>query len=423
MILIKGGRLIDPKSKRDEVVDIIIKDDIIYKIGSFEESSEYEEIIDAKGKIISPGLIDVHVHFRDPGFTYKEDIKSGAASAAAGGFTTVICMANTNPIIDNEETLNYILEEANKVKINVRQVAAITKGFKGKELVDMDKLLSKGAVGFSDDGIPIRDSRLVLQAMYKAKELNVPLSFHEEDPLLIKTAGINDGKISNKLGLEGAPNEAEDVLVARDCMLALKTMAKVNIQHISSGNSVELVRFIKALGANVVAEASPHHFSLTEEAILEHGTLAKMNPPLRTKEDKMKIIEGLKDNTIEIIATDHAPHSIEEKERPFINAPSGIIGLETSLALGITNLVKKNHLSLMELLEKMTINPAKLYNFDSGYLAENAKADIVIFDEDEEWEVPREFSSKGVNTPFIGMKILGKVKYTICNGKIAYKEQ
>lgn len=421
MILIKSGRLIDPKTDRDEVVDIIIKEDKIYKIGHFEVSSEYERIIDAKNKIIAPGLIDVHVHFRDPGFTYKEDIDTGAKSAAAGGFTTVVCMANTSPILDNVETLEYFLDKAKDTNINVKTVAAITKEFKGKELVDMNKLLSKGVVGFSDDGLPIRDSKVIMEAMNKAKELDVPLSFHEEDPNLIGVAGVNDGNVSKQLGFIGASNSAEDVLVARDCMLALKTGAKVDIQHISSGNSVDMIRFIKSLGANVYAEATPHHFSLTEEAVLEHGTLAKMNPPLRTEEDKHKIIEGLKDGTIEIIATDHAPHSIDEKNREFAKSPSGIIGLETSLALGITNLVKKKHLSLMKLIEKMTINPARLYNFDAGYIAEGCKADIVIFDEDEEWIVPNKFESKAVNTPFIGDKLLGKVKYTICNGKVVFE--
>lgn len=418
MILIKNGRLIDPKSKRDEVIDIIIKDDKIHKIGHFNESQDYKTIIDAEGKIVAPGLIDVHVHFRDPGFTYKEDIISGADSAAAGGFTTVVCMANTNPIVDNEETLEYILEESKKAKINVLQVGAITKGFKGKELVEMENLLKKGVVGFSDDGIPIRDSRLVLKAMKKARELNVPLSFHEEDPFLIGVPGVNDGSVSLQLGIKGAPNEAEDVLVARDCMLALKSKAKVSIQHISSGNSVEMIRFAKSLGANVWAEAAPHHFSLTEEAVLKHGTLAKMNPPLRTEKDRMKIIEGLKDNTIAIIATDHAPHSIDEKEREFSKAPSGIIGLETSLALGVTNLVKAGHLTIMELLEKMTINPAELYNLDLGYICEGSKADLVIFDENKEYIVPNTFASKAVNTPFIGEKLFGKVEFTICNGVI-----
>ncbi|MCI6189482.1 MAG: dihydroorotase [Clostridium sp.] len=422
MILIKNGRVIDPKNKIDKKLDIIIKDDKIYKIGNFEDDGEYEKVIDAEGKVVSPGLIDVHVHFRDPGFTYKEDIFTGAEAAAKGGFTTVICMANTNPIVDNEETLEYILDKAKKAKINVLQAAAITKKFMGKELVDMEKLKNLGVVGFTDDGLPIKDSKLVMEAMEKAKELDVPLSFHEEDPSLIKSPGVNEGEVSKKLGVGGAPNVAEDVLVARDCMLALKTKAKISIQHISSGNSVDLVRFAKSLGANVTAEATPHHFSITEEEVLKHKTLAKMNPPVRTEKDKEKIIEGLKDNTIEIIATDHAPHSKEEKERELTKAPSGIIGLETSLALGVTNLVKKGHLTLLELLEKMTINPAKFYNLEAGTIEEGKFADIVIFDENEEWIVPEKFASKASNTPFVGEKLYGKVKYTICNGEIVYKD-
>ena len=424
MILIKDGRLIDPKTKKDEVVNIVLKDNKIFKIGTIvEEDFEYEKVIDAKGMIVSPGLIDVHVHFRDPGFTYKEDIISGSKSAVKGGFTTVICMANTKPIVDNEETLNYILEEAKKCDINVLQAGAITKGFKGTELTDMQNLKSLGAVGFTDDGLPLKDSKIVIEAMEMAKKLNVPLSFHEEDPSLMGKPGVNDGKISEKLGVKGAPNVAEDALVARDCMLALSTGAKVSIQHISSGNSVEMIRFIKSLGANVVAEATPHHFSLTEEAVLEHGTLAKMNPPLRTKEDQDKIINGLKDNTIEIIATDHAPHSTEEKSRELLDSPSGIIGLETSLALGITNLVKKNHLNYMELLEKMTINPAKLYNLSTGSIEIGNIADIVIFNPEEKWIVSDKFASKAKNTPFIGKELFGKVKYTICRGKLVFEDK
>ena len=422
MILIKNGRVIDPKNNIDEKLDIIIKDERIYKIGHFQDNVEYEKIIDAEGKIVSPGLIDVHVHFRDPGFTYKEDIFTGAEAAAKGGFTTVICMANTNPIVDNEETLKYILDKAKKAKIKILQAAAITKEFKGKELVDMKKLKELGIVGFTDDGLPIKDSKLVMEAMEKAKELDMPLSFHEEDPSLIKSPGVNEGKVSKELKVGGAPNAAEDVLVARDCMLALKTNAKISIQHISSGNSVDLVRFAKSLGAKVTAEATPHHFSITEEAVLKHKTLAKMNPPVRTEKDKEKIIEGLKDNTIEIIATDHAPHSKEEKERELTKAPSGIIGLETSLALGVTNLVKKGHLTLLELLKKMTINPANFYKLDAGTIEEGKFADLVIFDENEEWIVPEKFASKASNTPFIGEKLYGKVKYTICNGKIVYRD-
>ena len=423
MILIKNGRLIDPKTKRDEIVDIAIEGGRIKEIGKINNEANYDKVIDATNHVVCPGLIDVHVHFRDPGFTYKEDILSGAKSAARGGFTTVVCMANTKPVVDNVETLNYINEKAKEAVINVLQVGSVTKSFRGKELTNFEELLENGAVGFSDDGIAIMDTDMLYEAMKKAKELDVPISLHEEDSNFIETAGVNDSEIAKKLGLKGgAKTLAEDIMVARDCMIALETGAKVSIQHISSGVAVQTVRFAKSLGAKVYAEAAPHHFTLTEEDVLKHGSLAKMNPPLRTAKDKQIIIEGLKDNTIEIIATDHAPHNIEEKNREFAACPSGIIGLETSLALGITSLVKENHLSLMHLLEKMTINPAKLYNLDRGFIEEGAIADIVIFNEDEEWIV-KDFDSKSENSPFIGEKLSGKVKYTISEGKIVYADK
>ena len=422
MILIKNGRLIDPKSKRDEIVDILIEEDKIKKIGKIDEKN-IEKVIVAKNMIVAPGLIDVHVHFRDPGFTQKEDILSGAKSAARGGFTTVVCMANTKPVVDNVQTLNYIKEKSKKALINVLQVGSITKGFEGKELTNFEELLDHGAVGFSDDGLPIMDVKVLYEAMEKAKKLDVPLSLHEEDPSFIKTAGVNDGEIAKQLGLEGgAKSCAEDIMVARDCMLALESGAKVSIQHISSGVAVDTVRFAKSLGAKVYAEASPHHFTLSEKDVLKHKTLAKMNPPLRSEEDKAKIIAGLKDNTIEIIATDHAPHTIEEKNKVFELSPSGIIGLETSLALSITSLVKKENFTLMEVLEKMTINPATLYKLNRGYIEEGAIADIVIFDENEKWIV-KDFDSKSSNSPFINEELTGKVKYTICEGKIVYTDK
>lgn len=423
MILIKNGRLIDPKSKRDEVVDILIKENKISKIGKIEESLDFEEIIDASNHIVCPGLIDIHVHFRDPGYTYKEDIFSGAKSAARGGFTTVVCMANTKPIVDNVETLNYINERSRESVINVLQVASVSKGLRGTEITDFEELYRNGAVGFSDDGHPIKDTKLLYEAMLKAKELDVPISLHEEDPNFIEKAGINDSEIAKKFNLKGgAKSCAENVMVARDCMIALETGAKVNIQHISSGVAVNTVRFAKSLGAKVYAEAAPHHFTLCEEDVLKYGALAKMNPPLRSKKDKELLIEGLKDNTIEIIATDHAPHSEEEKNKEFAKCPSGITGLETSLALGITSLVRENHLDMMTLLEKMTINPANLYNLDRGYIDEGSIADILIFNPEEEWTV-RDFNSKSTNTPFIGEKLFGKVKYTICEGKVVYTDK
>ena len=422
MILIKNGRLVNPATNTDEVMDVAIKNGKILKVEKGIEENGFEKVIDAAEKIVAPGLIDVHVHFRDPGFEHKEDLLTGSASAAKGGFTTVVCMANTKPVVDSVEVLNYVQNKAELVPINIVQAAAITKGFLGKELVDMKTLKEAGALGFTDDGLPINDTALVMKAMEMAKELDVPLSFHEEDPSLIGNPGVNAGEVAKELGLVGAPNVAEDVMVARDCMMAMKTGAKVDIQHISSGNSVDMVRFAKQHGARVYAEASPHHFTLTEDAVREHKTFAKMNPPLRTAWDRDKIIEGLKDNTIEIIATDHAPHTTEEKTGEFQNCPSGIIGLETSLALGIMSLVNAGHLTYLQLMEKMSVKPAELYNLDTANIAEGKPADIVIFDPNEKW-IAGDYASKAENTPFTGMEMTGKVKYTICNGRIAYEDK
>lgn len=422
MILIKNGRLVNSATNTDEVMDVAIENGKILKVEKGIEENGFEKVIDATGKIVAPGLIDVHVHFRDPGFEHKEDLLTGSASAAKGGFTTVVCMANTKPVVDSVEVLNYVQNKAELVPINIVQAAAITKGFLGKELVDMKTLKEAGALGFTDDGLPINDTALVMKAMEMAKELDVPLSFHEEDPSLIGNPGVNAGEVAKELGLVGAPNVAEDVMVARDCMMAMKTGAKVDIQHISSGNSVDMVRFAKQHGARVYAEASPHHFTLTEDAVREHKTFAKMNPPLRTAWDRDKIIEGLKDNTIEIIATDHAPHTTEEKTGEFQNCPSGIIGLETSLALGIMSLVNAGHLTYLQLMEKMSVKPAELYNLDTANISEGKPADIVIFDPNEKW-VAGDYASKAENTPFTGMEMTGKVKYTICNGRIAYEDK
>ena len=419
MIFIQNGRVLDPKSKTDIVMDIVIDDGKIIAMESGSKPSQEDLVIDATGLAVAPGLIDVHVHFRDPGLTYKEDIQTGALAAAKGGFTTVVCMANTRPPVDNPKTLEYVLCEGRKTGINVLSAAAITVGMKGSELVNMEELKKLGAVGFTDDGMPILDSSLAKRAMEEAARLNVPLSFHEEDPAFIENNGINQGAVSRQLDIGGSPALAEDIMVARDCMLALHTGAVIEIQHISSGNSVRIVRLAKQMGAKIMAEVTPHHFSLDESALLKHGTLAKMNPPLRTELDREEILHGLQDNTIDIIATDHAPHSSEEKSRPFTEAPSGIIGLETSLALGITNLVHPGHLSLLQLIEKMSLNPARLYSLDKGYLAPGADADIVIFDPNELWTVT-DFISKSSNSPFIGERLFGKVKYTICSGKMVY---
>ena len=420
-MIIKNGLLIDPVKEVQYVADLRISEGKISEIGENLPAAADEEIFDASGKCVAPGLIDGHVHFRDPGLTYKEDIHTGALSAAAGGFTTVICMANTKPVVDNAETLKYVLDKAKDEKINVLQAGAVSVGFQGKEMTDFEELLKNGATGLTDDGIPLKDENFVRAAMERAKALDVVLSFHEEDPALITNNGVNRGKASEFYGIGGSPEQAEISLVQRDCELAKEIGAKINVQHISSGKAVEIVRQAKAAGAFVYSEATPHHFTLTEEACIKHGTLAKMNPPLRTEEDRLAIIKGLQDGTIDMIATDHAPHSAEEKAKSITEAPSGIIGLETSLALGITSLVKPGHLSLVELIKKMSLNPARIYGLDKGTLEIGRDADLVIFDTDKCW-TPEKYYSKAVNTPFTGMELNGEVCATICGGDIVFKK-
>ena len=420
-MLIKNGYLIDPASQTAQKADLRIEDGFISRIAAEITPDASEEVIDASGLVAAPGLIDTHVHFRDPGFTYKENLHTGALASAKGGFTSVICMANTSPVVDNVQTLLDIGRRAKEEKIRIYQAASVSRSLKGEELTNMEELADSGACGFTDDGIPIPSAAFLYEAMEKAASLDLPISLHEEDPSFIKNNGINHGPVSDKLGIYGSPSIAEESLVARDCLLALRSGAHVVIQHISSGRSVELVRMFRSMGARLHAEATPHHFTLTEDAVLEYGTLAKMNPPLRTEEDRQAIIAGLADGTIDIIATDHAPHSREEKERSITAAPSGIIGLETSLALGITTLVRPGHLSLMQLLEKMTVNPARLYHLPSGELKEGRAADIVLFDPEERW-TPTEYASLSANSPFTGRELFGKVKFTICRGEIIYHD-
>ena len=436
MLLIKNGFMIDPASGREGKYDILADDGKIVQIGQnlkipdgmcAEEGSDNGavcgacEVLDAEGLLVAPGLVDVHVHFREPGFTQKEDIQTGAKAAAKGGFTTVVLMANTKPAVDNAETLQFVLDKGRQTGIRVETCANVTMGMKGETLTDMEGLAELGAVGFTDDGIPIMDVAVVTEAMERAAKLDMPISFHEEDPAMIFNNGINRGKASEHYGIGGSPREAEISLVVRDLEIALKTGACINIQHISAKESVELVRQAKAKGDNIHAEATPHHFTLTEEAAIQYGTLAKMNPPLREEEDRLAIIRGLADGTIDLIATDHAPHTTEEKAKPITEAPSGIIGLETALSLGITKLVKAGHLSMKQLLVLMSTNPAKMYHLDAGYLAEGGPADLILVDTDKTYVVG-DYESKASNSPFTGWELTGEVMATVCGGEIIYKK-
>lgn len=440
MLIIKNGQVVDPVNGINKKTNVIIENGVIAGItDDIEEIIKNDEkcsIIDAEGLVVAPGLVDVHVHFRDPGFTHKEDIETGAAAAIRGGFTSVVLMANTKPVVDNTDTLTYVIEKGAKQPLNIYSCACVTKGMAGAELTDMEELVSAGAAGFTDDGIPIMDEKLVEAAFKRAAALNKPVSLHEENPGMIANNGINRGKASEYYNIGGSPREAEICMIARDLEIALRTGVILDVQHISAKESVELVRAAKrkweqrswkqsdgntSKECNIYAEVTPHHFSLTEEAAIAYGSLAKMNPPLREEADRLAIIDGIKDGTIDIIATDHAPHSAEEKSKPITEAPSGIIGLETALGLGMTMLVNKGEIAIDRLIELMSANPAKMYGLNAGTLSLEAPADIVIFDAKKEYEVT-EFASKSSNSPFAGKKLTGEVRYTIVGGNIVYQK-
>ena len=421
MFIIKNGRVVDPQSQFDQVADVLVENGKILKIGQDMEVTD-AQVIDATGLVVAPGLVDVHVHFREPGQTHKEDIHTGSLAAAAGGVTSVVMMANTSPTISSVETLKEVLDSAAKEDIRVHTVATITKEFDGEHITDFEALLANGAVAFSDDGIPLTNAGVLRKAMKLAKKHDVLLSLHEEDPNLNGVLGLNEQVAEKHFHICGATGVAEYSMVARDVMIAYETGAKVHIQHLSKAESVKVVEFAQSLGAKVTAEAAPQHFSRTEDLLLTKGANAKMNPPLRLESDRLAVIEGLKSGVISVIATDHAPHHADEKNVVDVTqAPSGMTGLETSLSLGLTYLVEPGHLSLSQLLEKMTINPAKLYGLDAGYLLENGPADLVIFDPNADRKVSANFASKASNSPFIGDQLKGQVKYTICQGKLVYQ--
>jgi len=421
MLVLKNGTIINPASNFMGKKDVAIDGKNIVKIAENIPISEGDEVYDCTDKYIGPGLVDVHVHFRDPGFTYKEDILSGAKAAAKGGVTSVILMANTKPVVDNEETLHYIIEKGKQTGIHVYTCANVTKGMQGQELTDFEILLRAGAIGFTDDGVPLLSEELVTSAMELAVKTDSVLSFHEEDPQYITNNGINRGNASEYFGIGGSDRQAEISMVKRDLELALKTGAKVNFQHLSTKEAVEMIREAKKLpeGKNIHAEATPHHIALTEEAAIEHGTLGKMNPPLRCEEDRQAIIDGILDGTIDLIATDHAPHSEEEKNKKITDAPSGILGLETMFPIVHEELILKKKMDYLQLFCKISYNPARLYDINAGELAENKAADLVVFDPEREWKIEK-FLSKSQNSPFKNKKLKGKIELTISDGKVQF---
>ncbi|MCR4728130.1 MAG: dihydroorotase [Lachnospiraceae bacterium] len=420
MLRIKNALIANPDSEEFKGF-VEIEDGVITHVGPAPSKRPADREIDADKMIAMPGFCDVHVHFRDPGFTHKEDIITGAKCATRGGFTDVVLMANTNPVTDNTETLEYVLNKGKTTPIHVHACAAVTKGLKGMVLTDMEALKAAGAAGFTDDGIPLMDEALLKTAFEKAAALNVPVSLHEEDKRLIKENGINHGKASEHYGIYGSPREAEASLIERDIEIALKTGVKMDVQHISTKEGVELVRKAREKSKDICAEVTPHHLSLTEDAVIEFGANAKMNPPLRTEEDRQAIIEGIKDGTISMIATDHAPHAPEEKAGDILKAPSGILGLETSFVIAYNELVRSRVIALPKLVSMFTKNPREFYGFSSENIKEGAPADITIFAPEEDFLYDKSVS-KSVNSPFLGKTFKGKIKYTICGGKTVYED-
>lgn len=421
-MLIKSGRIIDPSTGADGIGDILIEDGQIAEIG---DSLNYnvDNVIDAKGLVVAPGLIDLHVHLREPGFTHKEDIKSGCEAAAAGGVTTVVAMPNTSPAIDSEEVICLVKNIAKTAKAKVLPVAAITQGLNGNVITDFEALKEAGAIAFSDDGYPVSTAKIMSDAMKKADFLGMPILAHCED-LTITDGGImNEGEFATILGVKGVPTASENVGTAREIAIAMSTGTAVHICHVSTAQSVEMIKDAKKKGVRITAETCPHYFALDDSSLLKGDADYRMSPPLRSQADRIAIIAGIMDGTIDAIATDHAPHSVEEKS-DFKNAPNGTIGLETSLSAGITVLVNGGYISLIKLIELMSTKPAKILGIDGGTLKIGNPADIVIFSEDEKWRVDvKKLHGKSENSVFKGIELKGKVKYTICDGKLVYRDE
>ena len=421
-MLIRNGHIIDPANNRDGIADLLIRDGIISRIEQDIPLTPDLEVIDAAGQLVIPGLVDMHTHLREPGYEYKETIRTGTMSAAAGGFTSVCCMPNTQPVNDSQAVTEFIRQRAFTTGVvNVFPVGAITKGSKGDESTEMGDLKKAGCVAVSDDGKPVVNNLVMRRALEYAKMFKLPVISHCEDLALADDGVINEGNISTELGLRGIPNASEDVMVARDIALAELTGGHIHIAHVSTGGAVELIRRAKGKGVNVTAETCPHYLVLTDEAVRGYNTNAKMKPPLRSARDVAAVRAGLQDGTIDAIATDHAPHSQEEKEREFDYAPFGIIGLETALPI-VLRLVEEGVLTLRDVVLKMSVNPARILGINKGSIAIGEAADITMIKPGAAWVVDAgNLKSKSRNTPFDGWKMRGLVSYTIVGGRVVYR--
>jgi len=407
--LLKGGHVIDPSQKVDQKMDILIKNGVIEDTGSTEQKNFKGKVIDCEGKVICPGLMDMHVHLREPGMEYKETIESGCGAAMAGGFTAVACMPNTHPVVDNRGQVEFILEKAENLLVDVHPIGAVTVGMEGTALTEMGDMLDAGAVGFSDDGLPVADSAMMRRALEYASLFGAPIIDHCEDLSLSGQGVMHEGIVSTICGLKGIPSISEEIMVARDILLAEFTKGPLHIAHVSTSRSVQMIREAKKRGVKITAETCPHYLVLTDEAVKNFDTHAKMKPPLRTAADRDGLMEGLKDRTIDAIATDHAPHAFHEKETEFEAAAFGIVGLETALGLMITHLVNKKVLTLYQLIEKMSLNPRKILNLEGADIQKGKKANLTILDPSMEWTVDTgRFRSKSRNSPFQGWELKGK---------------
>jgi dihydroorotase len=421
--LLQGGRVVDPSQNLDEVRDVLLVDGVVKGIGRGLSAPDGARVVDCKGLLITPGLIDLHVHLREPGQEHKETIRTGARAAAAGGFTAVCAMPNTSPPVDDPATVGYVLAEGRRAgAARVYPLGCISVGQKGERLAEVGEMVEAGAVGITDDGNPVMDSGLMRLALEYTKVFGIPVADHPEDLGLSRNGSMNEGLVSTRLGLAGKPNASEDVHILRDLLVAELTGGHIHLQHVSTRLGVEAIRVAKERGVNVTAEATPHHMLLTDEAVEGYRTEAKMNPPLRSAADRKAVTAGFADGTLDTLATDHAPHHYDEKEQAFDDAPNGIVGLETALGLVLTHLVKKKVIALGTMVERMSSGPARAFNLPGGTLRKGAPADVTVIDPKHSWMVSsKAFLSKSRNTPFDGWKLTGRAVMTIVGGKVVWE--